>query len=145
MGKNIDIDALGEKSDGDFEYQQFTSNKSHSNEQQRWKLLDSIAKHAPGIMQRGDVHASQAAIPPINASESKEALMSPSTATPRQEAIFKSSPSHVDFGSSAQAQPKQRSFSHLFEAYGCHDSAQQEGDSDSKGMSLKALLRQINS
>jgi hypothetical protein len=142
MGNNIDIDAAGEKVGTEFEYRQFTSDTTYSNEQQRWKLLDGIAKHAPGVMQKGVERSSQLPLPPVQMQERKEKL-APRESTPRQEAVFRSPRSNTVHEYPLPTQPERHSFGHLFEAYTENEGKKQSGDDTET--SLKALLRQINS
>lgn len=142
MSTNTD-DTLIDRVGDEFEYRKFATDSTYSSEQQRWKLLDGIAKHAPGITRKGTERARNAPIPPIQVQEHNETLAPERAATPRQEATFRSSPPIDHFEQPTTVKPTGRSFSHLFEAY--TNNEEEPKQTNSKRTSLKALLRQINS
>ncbi|MDN7132751.1 hypothetical protein JNO04_10360 [Halomonas sp. MC140] len=141
MDKNTDIGALREQFGADVEYQQFTSDVAYSHDQQRWKLLDGIAKQAPGTTQKSVERSRPIAVPPVYAHEREQ--------PPVQQAV----PARLENKSPAPrgdlsrehsiGKPsKQRSFGHLFQAY--TDNNDDAQSNHQQGTSLKALLRQIN-
>lgn len=148
MEKNTDIDGFSEKVGADFEYRQFASSSNFSNEPQRWKLLDSISKHARPITPGSVERSSQASLAPTQPQEQKESLM-PRDALWRSEAVCRA-PAPVSASCrekleepSVPAPIKRHSFSHLFETY--KDNKDEQYQNDHEGTSLKALLGQINS
>ncbi|MGE6606295.1 hypothetical protein ACQKE4_07195 [Halomonas sp. NPDC076908] len=142
MSTNTD-DTLIDRVGDEFEYRKFATDSTYSSEQQRWKLLDGIAKHAPGIARKGAERARNAPIPPIQVQERNETLAPERAATPRQETTFRSPHPTAHFEQPATVKPTGRSFSHLFEVYTNNEEEQKQ--TDIKRTSLKALLRQINS
>ncbi|WP_235039832.1 hypothetical protein [Vreelandella profundi] len=141
MDKSTDIGTLSERLGEDFEYQQFTSDVAYSHDQQRWKLLDGIAKQAPGTTQKIVERSRPIAIPPIYVQEREQ--------PPVQQAVLsrledKSPTPRVDISRQhpIEKPSKQRSFGHLFQSY--TDNNDDAQSNHQQGTSLKALLRQIN-
>ncbi|MDQ7728413.1 hypothetical protein [Halomonas sp. SpR8] len=130
----------GEKIGEDFEYQQFASDTAHPSELRRWKLLDDVAKHAPGTVQKRGERSKYT--PPQHA---HKPMVEPSSqpVIRQQENVSRTFPSTVPHEPPLPAQQKRRSFGHLFEIY--TDNGNEQQSSANKGTSLKALLRQINS
>lgn len=141
MDKSTDIGALSEQLGADFEYQQFTPDVAYSHDQQRWKLLDGIAKQAPGATPKSGERSKPIAVPPVYAQEREQ--------SPVQQAV----PAHlenkpptprVDVSRQypSKKPSKQRSFGHLFQSY--TDNNDDAQSNHHQGTSLKALLRKIN-
>jgi hypothetical protein len=141
MGKNIDIGALGERVGSEFEYREFASDTLPSSEQQRWKLLEGVAKHAPGAVLKSVDRPRQSPLPPIQVQERQD--LAPLAARPSQEAITQYSRYDIPNQAPLDNRAERRSFSHLFGVYTNDEAEQKPGNKDKT--SLKALLRKINS
>ncbi|EHA14084.1 hypothetical protein [Halomonas sp. HAL1] len=142
MEKNIDIGVLGEKLGTDFEYREFAAGTTHSNESQRWKLLDCIAKYAPGVVHTSVESSKQT--PRVPHQAHKPAIVSTLRPdTPQQKNVSRSSSFDALYENPLPTQPKRPSFGHLFEVYTDNGNEQKLGENEET--SLKALLRKINS
>ncbi|WP_141393032.1 hypothetical protein [Halomonas sp. JB37] len=132
---------LSEQFGADFEYQQFRSDEAYSHDQQRWKLLDGIAKQAPGASPKSVERSRPIAVPPVYAQEREQ--------PPVQQAVpYRLENKQPTSGVDASHQhpvdkpATQRSFGHLFQSY--TDSNDDAQSNHRQGTSLKALIRQIN-
>ncbi|WP_336274489.1 hypothetical protein [Vreelandella indica] len=142
MGKNIDIGVLSESFGTEFEYREFASDTAHSNEQQRWKLLDGIAKYAPGVVRKSVERSKQVPLPPVQIQKHINTQVRRAART-HQETISQSNHA-VAAGRQPHPTPTQRySFGHLFDVYSDNEPEKQLGKKEET--SLKELLRLINS
>ena len=141
MDKSTDIGALREQFGADVEYQQFTSDVAYSHDQQRWKLLDGIAKQAPGTTQKSVERSRPIPVPPVYAQERKQPPVQ-QAAPSRLENKQPTPRVDVSRQHPVDKPATQRSFGHLFQAY--TDNNDDAQSNHQQGTSLKALLRQIN-
>lgn len=147
MGKNVDIGVSDENFGTGFEHREFSEGTAHSNESQRWKLLDCIAKYAPGVVHTSVERSKQA--PRVPHQVQKPAMVPTlRPATPQQKNVsrptsFDALYEHPSYEHPSPTQPKRPSFGHLFEIY--TDNGNEQQSDENEETSLKALLREINS